>query len=45
MYAMKDAYMKLSRTEDKINHVERLYRAVGHPGCIGSIDCVNLEWN
>jgi hypothetical protein len=45
MYATKDEYIKLPRTEDEINHVERLYLNIGHPGCIGSIDCVHVGWN
>jgi hypothetical protein len=45
MYAMKDEYIKLPRTNDEINYVERLYRAVGHPDCIGSIDCVPVCCN
>jgi hypothetical protein len=45
MYAMKDDYIKLPSTEDESNHVERLYRAVGHPECIESIDFVHVGWN
>jgi hypothetical protein len=45
MYAMEDEYIKLPRTKDEINHVDRLYRAVGHPGCIGSFDCVHVCCN
>jgi hypothetical protein len=45
VYAMKDDYIKLTRTKDEINHVKRLYRAAGHPCCIGSIDCVHVIWN
>jgi hypothetical protein len=42
---MKDEYIKLPCIKDEINHVERLYRAVGHPGCSGSINCVRVGWN
>jgi hypothetical protein len=45
MYAMKDEYIKLPRTEDEINQVEHLYPDVGHPSCIGSIECVHVGWN
>jgi hypothetical protein len=42
---MKEDYIHLPRTEAKINHVERLFRACGHPGAIGSIDCVHIGWH
>jgi hypothetical protein len=27
------------------NHVERLFRTCGHPGAVGSIDCVHIGWH
>jgi hypothetical protein len=41
---MKYKYIKLPCTKDEINHVERLYHDVSHPGCIGSIDCVHVGY-
>jgi hypothetical protein len=38
-------YIKLPKTDDEINHVERLFCAYGHPGAVGSIDCVHIGWH
>jgi hypothetical protein len=35
----------LPKTDAEINHVERLFRACGHPGAVGSIDCVHIGWH
>jgi hypothetical protein len=44
-WLMKDDYIHLPKTDEEINHVERLYHRIGFPGAIGSVDCVHLTWN
>jgi hypothetical protein len=31
-------------TKEEIDHVENLYRLIGYPGCVGSVDCVHVPW-
>jgi hypothetical protein len=45
MAEIKDEYIHLPRMDEEINYVERLFRACGHPGAIGSIDCVHVGWH
>jgi hypothetical protein len=45
MWLIKDDYIHLPKTDEEINHVERLYHRIGFPGAIGSVDCVHLPWN
>jgi hypothetical protein len=45
MWELKDKYIYFPWTEEGINHVERLVRACGRPGAIGSIDCVRVGWH
>jgi hypothetical protein len=45
MGLMKDDYIHLPKTDEEINHVERLYHRIGFPRAIGSVDCVHLPWN
>jgi hypothetical protein len=44
-WTMRHDFIKLPKTDDEINHVERLFRAYGHPGAVGSIDCVHIGWH
>jgi hypothetical protein len=30
--------------KDELDHVEDLFRLVGYPGCLRSIDCVRIPW-
>jgi hypothetical protein len=41
---IKSKYIYLPKTKDDINHVEELFRLIGNPGCLGSIDCVEVPW-
>jgi hypothetical protein len=34
-------HIKVSETKEEVDHVENLYRLIGYPGCVGSIDCVH----
>jgi hypothetical protein len=45
MWLMKDDCIHLPKTDEEINHVERLYYHIGFPRAIGSVDCVHLLWN
>ena len=40
-----DAHVSHPKTEDEIRSVERAYRAVGFPGCVGSVDVVHMPWD
>ena len=37
--------IKLPHSEDEIRHVTGMYERSGHPGCIGSVDCVHIVWD
>jgi hypothetical protein len=45
MSEMKDEYINLQRTDEEINHVERLFRDHGHPWEIISINCICVGWH
>jgi hypothetical protein len=45
MWLMKDDYIQLPKTDEEINHGERLYHRIGFPGAIGYVDCVHLLSN
>mmetsp|Transcript_14316 Transcript_14316/g.16648 ORF Transcript_14316/g.16648 Transcript_14316/m.16648 type:complete len:323 (+) Transcript_14316:290-1258(+) len=37
--------IKLPETEEELRHVLGLYERKGHPGCVGSVDCVHVIWD
>ena len=37
--------IKFPKTEEEIRHVVGLFERVGHPGCVGSVDCVHIVWD
>ena len=37
--------MKLPDSEQEIRHIMGMYERIGHPGCIGSVDCVHIVWD
>jgi hypothetical protein len=44
MWLMKDDYIHLPKTDEEINHVERLYHGIGFYRATGYPDCVHLPW-
>jgi hypothetical protein len=44
LWAIKGDYIKMPTTKEEIEHVESLFRLVGHPSFLGSIDCVHIPW-
>lgn len=38
-------HIKLPMTAQEIEHVTNLYRRLGIPGCVGSVDCVHVFWD
>jgi hypothetical protein len=44
-WTMRHDFIKLPKTDEEINHVERLFRACGHPGAVGLIDCIHIGWH
>jgi hypothetical protein len=44
-WTIRHDFIKLPKTDDKINHVECLFRAWEHPSAVGSIDCVHIGWH
>ncbi len=41
---MKDEYVSLPQNMTELNHVSKYYKAVGLPGCVGSMDVVHVKW-
>ena len=39
-----DESIRLSKHEEELLHVMGLYKKLGLPGCVGSIDCVHIVW-
>ena len=37
--------MKLPDSDEEIHHVVGMHERSGHPGCIGSVDCVHIVWD
>ena len=44
MRASKD-HITMPETKEEIRHIMGLYKRNGHPGCIGSVDCVHVVWD
>ena len=38
-------HIKLPDSDEEIRHVVGMYERSGHPGCIGSVDCVHVVWD
>ena len=45
MNSIKHEYIYMPRNDDDYQHVVGEYTARGHPGCIGSVDCVHIAWD
>jgi hypothetical protein len=41
---MKDEYVSLPQNLTELNQVSNYYKAVGLPGCVGSMDVVHVKW-
>jgi hypothetical protein len=41
---MKDEYIYIPRNITKMQRISRDYNAAGLPGCVGSMDVVNVKW-
>ena len=41
----KDKWIKMPSTAKETHHMEGYCRQLGLPGCIGSVDCVNVGWD
>ena len=44
LYSMRDEYIKLPPDLESLQEVLNMYKAVGLPGCGGSIDVVHCKW-
>jgi hypothetical protein len=43
--SLKSEYIYLPRTPEELEKVQGEYKAVGYPGCLGSIDAVKIGWD
>lgn len=44
MVDMKDEFISLPQHMNELNCVNKYYKAVGLPGCVGSMDVVHVKW-
>ena len=42
---LADKLISFPKTEEEMRHLVGLFKRVGHPGCVGSVDCVHIVWD